>query len=79
MTDFDPAARRRGRRLLLLLAALFFVPLALAFWMYYGPSGWRPSGDTSQGDLLEPARPLAAMALPTAGGTATEPDFLRGK
>jgi cytochrome oxidase Cu insertion factor (SCO1/SenC/PrrC family) len=79
MTDFDPAARRRGRRQLLLLAALFFVPLALAFWMYYGPSGWRPSGNASQGDLLEPARPLAAMAVPTADGTMTDAGFLRGK
>jgi hypothetical protein len=75
----DPNAVRRGRRQLVLLAAIFFVPLAIAFWMYYGPTGWRPSGDASKGDLIDPARPLAALALTTADGTQTEPDFLRGK
>ncbi len=75
----DPNAVRRGRRQLVLLAALFFVPLAIAFWMYYGPTGWRPSGDASKGDLVEPARPLAALALTAADGTQTPPDFLRGK
>jgi hypothetical protein len=75
----DPNAVRRGRRQLVLLAALFFVPLAIAFWMYYGPTGWRPSGDASKGDLIDPARPLAALALTTADGTLTSPDFLRGK
>lgn len=75
----DPRTVQRGRRQLLLLAALFFVPLAVAFWMYYGPTGWRPSGDASKGDLIDPARPLAALALTTADGTQTKPDFLRGK
>jgi cytochrome oxidase Cu insertion factor (SCO1/SenC/PrrC family) len=75
----DPHAVRRGRRQLLLLAALFFVPLAVAFWMYYGPTGWRPAGDASKGDLIDPARPLAEIALATPDGTQTEPGFLRGK
>jgi cytochrome oxidase Cu insertion factor (SCO1/SenC/PrrC family) len=79
MNATDPQVVRRGRRQLLVLAALFFVPLAIAFWMYYGPSGWRPSGDASKGDLIDPARPLAALALTTADGTQTQPDFLRGK
>jgi hypothetical protein len=75
----DPNAVRRGRRQLVLLAALFFVPLAIAFWMYYGPTGWHPPGDASKGDLIDPARPLAALALTTPDGTQTKPDFLRGK
>ena len=79
MTSTDPAAVRRGRRQLLGLAALFFVPLAIAFWMYYGPAGWRPSGDASKGDLIEPARPLPEIALPTMDGKATTPTVLRGK
>ena len=69
----DPSAVRRGRRQLLLLAAIFFVPLAIAFWMYYGPTGWRPSGDASKGDLIDPARPLAALALTTAEANALVP------
>jgi hypothetical protein len=79
MSSPDPLAVRRGRRQLLALAALFFVPLAVAFWMYYGPSGWRPAGDTSKGDLIDPARPLPEIALPTMDGKATDPAFLRGK
>jgi hypothetical protein len=72
-------AVRRGRRQLLALAALFFVPLAVAFWLYYGPSHWRPSGATNKGDLIDPARPLPAVSLPRADGTPTGREFLRGK
>ena len=78
-SDMDPRKVRRGRRQLLALAALFFVPLAVAFWLYYGPGTWRPGGDASKGDLIDPARPLPAISLPTADGTTTGPDFLRGK
>ena len=79
MSTPDPQAVRRGRRQLLALAALFFVPLALAFWMYYGPTGWRPSGDASKGDLVDPARPLPQIALPMMDGGTTAPTFLQGK
>ena len=79
MSTPDPQAVRRGRRQLLGLAALFFVPLALAFWMYYGPTGWRPSGDASKGDLIDPARPLPEISLPAMDGGTTAPAFLRGK
>jgi cytochrome oxidase Cu insertion factor (SCO1/SenC/PrrC family) len=71
--------RRRGRRQLVLLASLFFVPLALAFWLYYGGTGWRPAGGTNKGDLIDPAVPLPAVALARLDGTRTAPDFLQGK
>jgi cytochrome oxidase Cu insertion factor (SCO1/SenC/PrrC family) len=74
----DPQ-QRRGRRQLILLASLFFLPLLLAFWLYYGGSGWRPSGGTNQGDLVNPAVPLPAVALVKPDGTRTSADFLRGK
>jgi cytochrome oxidase Cu insertion factor (SCO1/SenC/PrrC family) len=79
MTAPDTAARRRGRLQFLALAALFFVPLAVAFWLYYGPGSWRPAGDASKGDLIDPARPLPAVSLPKADGAPTGPDFLRGQ
>jgi cytochrome oxidase Cu insertion factor (SCO1/SenC/PrrC family) len=79
MNPSSPEAVRRGRRQLLALAALFFVPLAIAFWMYYGPTGWRPAGDASKGDLIDPARPLPEIVLPTMDGGTTAPAFLRGK
>jgi hypothetical protein len=54
-------SRRSGRRTLLLLLALFFVPLAAAFILYYG-TGWRPAGGTNHGELLQPVRQLPADA-----------------
>jgi cytochrome oxidase Cu insertion factor (SCO1/SenC/PrrC family) len=79
MSSNDSSAAPRGRRQLLALAALFFVPLALAFWMYYGSGSWRPGGDVSKGDLIDPARPLPQLELPTLHGTPTAADFLLGK
>lgn len=58
---------RRGRRTLLLVAAIFLGPLALSFWLYYG-SSWRPGGDTSNGELINPPRPLPAQSLPGLDG-----------
>ena len=75
----DGGERRRGRRQLLILAAIFFVPLAVAFWLYYGPSGWRPAGGTNKGDLIHPALPLPSVSLARLGGAATAPEFLRGR
>jgi hypothetical protein len=50
-------APKSQRRTLLILAALFFVPLAASFLLYYGV-GWRPSGGTNHGELLQPIRQL---------------------
>ncbi|HXW10804.1 MAG TPA: hypothetical protein VD737_09320 [Steroidobacteraceae bacterium] len=74
------ARRRRGRRQLLVLAAIFFVPLAVAFWLYYGPGEWRPVGGTNQGDLIEPAVPLAEVELARTDGTqSSSRELFRGK
>lgn len=75
----DDNQRRRGRRQLILLASLFFVPLLVAFWLYYGGSGWRPAGGTNKGDLINPAVPLAAVSLAQPDGKRTPADFLQGK
>lgn len=74
----DPATSRRRARLGLIgLAAIFFLPLALSFYLYYGTS-WRPSGGTQHGELISPARPLPAVSLTRADGKPTGEDFLRG-
>jgi len=73
----SPDRDRRGRRGLVLVAALFLVPLASAFWLYYGGTGWRPTGATQRGDLIEPARPLPPVALLDADGRALPPGVLR--
>ena len=76
----DPGlVQRRGRRQLLLLAAMFFVPLAVAFWLYYGPTNWRPVGGTNQGDLIDPAVPLPRAALLDANGEPLPETLLTGK
>ena len=57
-----------SRRALWLLALLFFAPLLLSFWLYY-VSSWRPAGRTNHGELIEPPRPLPAIAAAPAGGS----------
>jgi len=57
---------RRNRRPLYLLIGLFFVPLTIAFLMYYG-SGWRPAGQTNHGELLLPVRALPEEAVALRG------------
>lgn len=56
----NPQARH-NRRFLYLLIALFFLPVAAAFVMYYG-TGWRPAKQTNHGELYQPPRPLPAAA-----------------
>jgi hypothetical protein len=74
----------RGQRLKLIgLALLFFGPLGLAFYLYYGPIGWRPPGHVNHGDLIDPPRPLPELRLPIESAAATKsltaPDFLKHK
>lgn len=61
-------AARRSRWMLTGLAALFFLPLALSFFIYYGTS-WRPSKGANHGELIMPARPLPAANLPVREGS----------
>jgi cytochrome oxidase Cu insertion factor (SCO1/SenC/PrrC family) len=71
-------ARRRGRRSLLILAAIFLLPVFAAFALYYGKL-WRPAGLASKGELIQPARPLAATGLRHADGAPASGDVLSGK
>jgi hypothetical protein len=57
------ALRARNLRTLGLLAALFLMPLALAFFTYYG-SSWRPGRTVNHGLLISPARALSPVSLP---------------
>lgn len=75
---------RRQRRLLVGLALVFFAPVGLSFYLYYGHSPLGRGGRVNSGDLIEPPRPLPGLALPlAAAGSAatagTDPQFLRHK
>lgn len=76
---------RRQRRLLVGIALLFFAPLAVSFYLYYGQGNWRPGGRVNRGDLITPARPLPEVSLPIAAPPAgaaparTGADFLKRK
>ena len=52
------SAPSRPRTQIWILIGVFFVPLALAFLLYYGSGGWRPPGSTNRGELISPPRPL---------------------
>jgi hypothetical protein len=65
---------RRQRRILIGLALLFFAPLGLSFYLYYGKN-WHPGGRVNAGELISPPRPLPSLALPLLGlGASTDAD-----
>jgi hypothetical protein len=65
----DP--RAKGRRTFLVVAAVFFVPVIVAFALYYG-NLWRPANSSSLGQLITPARPLNVVGLRHADGTSAD-------
>jgi len=70
---------RRQRRLLIGLALMFFGPLGISFYLYYGHGSWHPGGRVNAGDLIEPPRPLPSLSLPLQRSGETDSDFLRRK
>jgi len=70
-------ARARNLRTVGALAALFFLPLALAFYTYYG-TDWRPVGRVNHGSLVTPPRPLPPLALPRVPPGAAQGVTFRG-
>jgi cytochrome oxidase Cu insertion factor (SCO1/SenC/PrrC family) len=70
--------RARNLRTVLALAALFLLPVAASFWLYYGV-GWRPAGRTNHGELIEPARPLPAASFPATDGRGVVSNVFSGQ
>ena len=73
------ASDRRQGRLLVGLALIFFGPLGVSFYLYYGHGSWHPGGRVNAGDLIVPPRPLPSLALPLQSSGETDSDFLRRK
>ena len=70
---------RASRTQFWILVGVFFIPLVVAFVIYYGFSGWRPAGSTAKGDLISPARPLQIGVLLTPQDQPLEANLLHGK
>ncbi len=71
-----PPGAGSSRRNFLMLASLFFVPFAAAVWLYYA-SSWRPAV-AAHGELIDPPRPLPAIAFSLPDGGTSSPEILRG-
>jgi hypothetical protein len=72
MNAAERQLRARNLRLVAMLGTLFLLPLALAFWVYYG-TDWRPLRTVNHGELITPVRPLPAIQLQPAIATDAAP------
>lgn len=73
------AQDRKQRRLLVGVGLMFFAPLGVAFFLYYGHGTWHPGARVNAGELIDPARPLPALVLPLLESGNTRADFLKRK
>jgi cytochrome oxidase Cu insertion factor (SCO1/SenC/PrrC family) len=73
-----PDTRVRGRRNFLLIAAMFLLPVAVVFGLYYG-GVWSPSGTSAKGELIHPALPLEVAGLRQPDGTNAGAEVFLGK
>ena len=76
-TPEHAAPRSRGQ--IWLLIGVFFAPLLVAFLLYYGVEGWRPTGRTNHGELIQPPRAVPRVAMQSASGEALADDFMLRK
>jgi len=70
--------RVRGRRNFLLIAAMFLLPVAVVFGLYYG-GVWSPSGTSAKGELIHPALPLEVAGLRQTDGASAGAEIFLGK
>ncbi len=69
----------RGRLTFIVIVMLFALPLLAAWWLYLGTEkGWS-WGTSNHGELLVPAQPLDAFALPAPDGSEFTLSDLQGK
>lgn len=61
---------KAGRSKMLLVGALFIAPPLAAVLLYFGAPQWIPSATTNYGQLVVPSRPLPALHLVDAAGSA---------
>lgn len=66
----------KGRIQLFLISLVFFGPLILAVWLYFGGSGLQPMGRTNHGALLEPVLNIRDVLPDSAIHTHNEGHWL---
>lgn len=77
-SEIDPSLRKRSRMKLLLIFAIFAIPLILAgIYLHLVRSSGGQLGDTSHGQLIQPAVPLSEFSL-TQSGKVFNLDTVRG-
>jgi len=78
LPEIDPAVRRRSRIKLVSIFAIFAVPLILAsIYLHLVRSSGGSMGDTSRGELIQPAVPLTQFSL-QATDESFDLDAVRG-
>ena len=63
----NDSAQGNSRKKLLLLAGIAFIPLFIAYGMFFFAPGLAPSDTKNNGQLIQP--PLEAVALETPTGS----------
>lgn len=68
-----------SRLYMLALFALFFTPLLVAMWMYFGPNTWISQQTQNHGVLIQPPRPLDEFNLKSFDGVSWTHEQFLGK
>jgi len=80
VADSGISVNLRNQRIkLLVILGMFALPVLLAWIWHANSDRWRPGGTTNYGELITPARPLAAFSMPGLDGTLITQEFLRGR
>lgn len=80
MSDSVATTSMRNQRLkLLAIMGLFAVPVIVASLWHANSDSWRPTDTSNYGELIVPARPLAAFSMPSLDGDVINETFLTGR
>lgn len=76
VADFDAGRTRLGRLKMLLVLAVCAAPVVASYFTYFV---LRPQTRSNYGTLIEPSRPLPALALQASDGQAVDVASLKGQ
>ncbi len=81
MNASNPAAAslRRNRTQMVLIGILFFVPMLMAYVVFFFFPEWVPTHRLNRGELVDPARPLPTLSLQVLPGDDATIALFKGK